>query len=129
VREPSTRARTAIAAIALWVAGFEVLPWLHVALHDRLGHHHHDATGAMVFDHEHEHDGGHDAPLTIGRALDHGRHSLAHHDVAMKPPAMPMTSPLPFDRWWVFVAAVVSIEPRSLSPGRSVARSPPALPS
>jgi hypothetical protein len=117
----------AIAAAVLWVAGFEVLPWLHVALHDRLGHHHHDVTGAMVFEHEHEHEHDEDAALAIRSALTHGRHSLAHHDVAMKPPAMPVTSPLPVDRRPTFVVAVVSIEPVSLPPGRAVARGPPSL--
>jgi len=83
-----------------------------------------------VFEHEHDHDhGGDDAALAITSAVSHGRHSLAHNDVAMKPPAVPVTSPLPVDRRPAFVAPVVAIEPISLSPRRAVARGPPSLPS
>ena len=40
----------ALVACILWLAGFEVLPWTHVALHDHIGPHHHDAGGSIVLD-------------------------------------------------------------------------------
>ena len=132
------RRRIALATAVLWVLAFEVMPWLHVAFHGRIAHHHHDATGAIVIDDapiadadDQDHD---DAPADDGarifaRSLQHGQHSAAHHDVAVVPPAAVITSPLPIDRRPITVAAVVSIEPISFSPGRAVARGPPLTPS
>ena len=47
VRARSARARLALAACGLWLAGVEVLPALHEAAHDRLAPHHH-AHGAII---------------------------------------------------------------------------------
>ena len=43
-----TRARIAVALCVAWIASFEVLPWLHVALHEHAGAHEHDAAGTIV---------------------------------------------------------------------------------
>ena len=178
----------ALVACVLWLAGFEILPWLHIATHDHVGKHHHDASGATIFDeesdaghdHEHEHhhhhdDDDHDAAIdehaadlaetddhdndddeedaevdehgqpvahshdhhhehrdplsdsekTLRDALGHGRHSLAHHDVATTAPPPILTTPIPVDRRAVFIFADTAIEPYSFSPGRAVARGPP----
>jgi len=133
------RRRLALATAVLWVLAFEVMPWIHVAFHERIAHHHHDATGAIVIDDapiadadDHEHDDApadNDAARILARTLGHGQHSAAHHDVAVVPPAAVITSPLPIDRRPITVAAVVSIEPISFSPGRAVARGPPLPPS
>lgn len=53
----------ALVACVLWLVGFELLPWLHIATHDHIGAHHHDATGAIIRDdvaHD-DHDDDHDA--------------------------------------------------------------------
>jgi hypothetical protein len=127
------RRRIALATAVAWVLAFEVMPWLHIALHDRIGHHHHDANGAVVADDQvDEPEGDHhhdrtpiDDAARIARSLDHGRHSAAHHDVASLPAAIIITSPLPIDRRPITLAVVTSIEPISFSPGRAVARGPP----
>ncbi len=85
VRPPrSRRARRqiALALCVLWLAGFELLPWMHIALHGHLGKHHHDATGATIIDDQdaetdehaiapHDHDADLDAEVD-----EHGQ--LAH---------------------------------------------------
>lgn len=147
------RARIALALCVVWIAGFEVVPWLHVALHDQLGAHHHDATGALILDRDrdsqvdehapdHDHDDldgdvdEHGAPVhhhapaapadrRLGDALVHGQHSLAHHGIAVPAPSPVLTSPLPVDRRPTFVAAVAMDAPIASSPGRAVARGPP----
>jgi hypothetical protein len=130
------RRRIALATAVLWVLALEVMPWLHVAFHGRIAHHHHDATGAIIIDDapiadadDHEDLPADVAARMLARSLAHGQHSAAHHDVAVVPPAAVITSPLPIDRRPITVAAVVSIEPISLSPGRAVARGPPLTPS
>jgi hypothetical protein len=75
----------ALALCLLWLAGFEVLPWMHVAMHEHVGPHHHDASGAMVLDSErepaeHQHaadDDDHDGDVDE-HAADHDDHD---HDV------------------------------------------------
>lgn len=192
LRSRRARARIALALCVLWLAGYEVLPWLHIATHAHVGRHHHDASGAIVLDEEssvddhdldaevdehgtprhdddeehvvahHDHDEDaevdeHGAPLhhddedaevdehgehvhhahhhhhgtysardTLLRGLEHGRHSLAHHAVATTAPPPVLTQPLPIDRRPTFVFADTAIEPYSFSPGRAVARGPPA---
>src|SRR5215467_2503359 len=123
------RRRIALATAVAWVLAFEVMPWLHVALHDQIGHHHHDASGAIVADDQVDEPDDHhherkpiDAAAHLARSLDHGRHSAAHHDLASLPAPIVITSPLPIDRRPLTVAEIVSIEPISFSPGRAVAR-------
>ena len=48
--------RRGLALAVLWIVGFEVMPWAHIALHDHLAPHHHDANGADVIDDDHDHD-------------------------------------------------------------------------
>lgn len=115
------RRRVALSLAILWIVGFELMPWAHIALHDHLAPHHHDENGADVLDEKHdddrdaavdEHgvpvaldarDDDDDAPLTDGEkhllgVLAHGAHSFAHHGVAVPVPARVMTTPLPVDR-------------------------------
>jgi hypothetical protein len=44
------RRRIALVLTILWIVGFELMPWAHIALHDHLAHHHHDESGADVLD-------------------------------------------------------------------------------
>ena len=63
------RRRVALSLAILWIVGFELLPWAHIALHDHLAHHHHDENGADVLDeprdeqHDEEHDDDRDAAV------------------------------------------------------------------
>ena len=59
------RRRVALSLAILWIVGFEVLPWAHIALHAHLAPHHHDANGADIID-------DHDALVD--------EHGPAHHD-------------------------------------------------
>jgi hypothetical protein len=130
------RARLALAAIALWLAGLEVLPNLHVALHDQLGAHTHvgDAT-VFVASHRHA-DGSIHAlrrPRTraareahLAAALAHGQHSLAHRTAGVAPSAPPIIAPIPVDRPTLLVAAIAESAPSSRRVSRASARGPPA---
>jgi len=143
-RREERRARIALALCLVWIVGFELGPWLHVALHDHLAPHHHTAFGEVVDDHDrdaevdehgasvHDHDRA-AAPHTITdadahllAALAHGAHSLEHHGVAVPPPAPPVLHPLPIDRRPTFVAAVVAIAPLATPVARALARGPPS---
>lgn len=146
-RAPRARARMALIACLLWIASFEVLPWMHIALHEHVGAHHHDAGGSIVRDeadprsrgladegeddadrHEHEgHPGRSDADriARVANALTHGRHSLAHHDIAIYAPPPPLTSPLPIDRRVTIVEAATAVDPISLRIPIASARDPP----
>ena len=115
----------------MWLVAFEFAPWLHVALHDHFGHHHHDASGAIIEDHDDDHADAaddRDEPTHVERALEHGRHNLAHHGVAVQPPAPVVTTPLPIDPPAVFVAALAIVDPISLDPLAATARGPPLPP-
>jgi len=48
------RRRIALVLTILWIVGFELMPWAHIALHDHLPHHHHDANGGDVVDDDHD---------------------------------------------------------------------------
>jgi hypothetical protein len=82
---PMTRRRIALVLTILWVVGFELMPWAHIALHDRLAHHHHDESGAEVLDDhdseidEHVADHRHDDDLDA-EVDEHGVHVAAHDD-------------------------------------------------
>ncbi len=130
-----TQARLAIVACLIWLAGIEVLPNLHVALHDHLAAHTH-ADGGIVFtvtygEQPHVHaDGTVHRPLPPTRDRDaignhHGDGSLAHHAAAIAPVVPPSTQPLPVDRRSTFVSIVRSLELVSLDPLAAAARGPP----
>jgi hypothetical protein len=130
----------ALVACALWLAGFELMPWLHVAFHDQLATHRHDATGTIVRvsfgEPTHRHADGtvhrgedhatrpdHDARVLA--LVTHGQGSLAHHGVAAVPTAPPLHEPLPIDRRPTFVESVATIAPVSLAAPLASARGPP----
>ncbi len=133
----------AILACVLWLVGFELMPWMHVAFHDQVGAHHHDASGAIIRDDvavgAHHHHGSEleadasptgaahtDAHTRIASALAHGQHSLAHHGVALNAPAPLVTRPLPVDRQVTIVAAIASPDPVTPLCARPKARDPPS---
>jgi hypothetical protein len=94
-----TRRRIALVLTILWIVGFELMPWLHIALHDHLPHHHHEANGADIVDdhdgevdehladdhdaevdeHAADHDDDHDAEVDEHGVPVHVAHSHAHH--------------------------------------------------
>jgi len=142
-RQQERRARIALALCLVWLVGFELGPWLHIALHDHLAPHHHTALGEVVDDRDrdaevdehgapvedHAHAGARtldDAHAHLRAALAHGAHSLEHHGVAVPPPAPPVLHPLPVDRRPTLVAAVVAIAPLETPVARAVARGPPS---
>ena len=138
------RRRTALALAILWIVGFEVMPWAHIALHDHLPHHHHDAMGATIIDDD-DHDAEVDehgvpvrlhesedvtrkvaaADLKLFLALNHGAHSLAHHGIAVPVPAPAITTPLPIDRRPITLA--IAEQPAWISAAipEAAARGPP----
>jgi hypothetical protein len=136
----------ALAACVLWLAGFEIMPWLHVALHDGLAPHIHTADGTIVQVPSNEHgsthqhaDGtvhreprvlhvtrAHHRPTGPSYALDHGAGSLAHHGVAVSPAAPPLHAPLPVDIRATVVAFASTIAPIAPSVPLASARGPPA---
>lgn len=136
------RQRIALALCVLWLAGFEVLPWVHVATHDRIAPHIHTADGGIVYVpastpgahvHTHvyprlpEHRAKHrdDGLSRLASALAHGEHSLVHHGVAVPAPAPVWTAPLPVDRRPITLAREVALAPVSRDCVRAVARGPP----
>lgn len=83
-----TRPRIALVLTIVWIVGFELMPWLHIALHEHLPHHHHDANGADIVDDDHDaevdehaahHDDDVDAEVDEHGAPVHLAHSQAHH--------------------------------------------------
>ncbi len=143
-RSARARRRLALVACLLWLAGFEVLPWLHVALHDELAPHVHTADGTIIrvsFAGEvtHRHADGtvhrgpaddhakHRRPPRTSYTLDHGAGSLAHHGVAVVPAAAPLHAPLPVVRRPVVVAVAAPIAWVSSSVPLASARGPPAV--
>jgi hypothetical protein len=129
------RSRIALALVVVWLAGLEVLPNLHLALHDQLGEHTHvgDAT-VFVASHRHADGTTHELrrPRTapdrlahLAAALAHGRHSFAHHTAAMKSSSPPLLAPLPVDRPTVLVVALDDAAPNTRLHARPTARGPP----
>ncbi len=123
----------------LWIVGIEILPNLHVALHDRLGAHTHTA-GGIVFTvtygepvHVHAdgtvHRPSPTRPTTDRDAIGnhHGDGSLAHHAAAIAPVPPPVTKPLPVARHATFVAIAIAVDLVSIDPLAAAARGPPAL--
>jgi hypothetical protein len=146
VRARAVRARLALAAVALWLAGVEALPALHEALHDRLAPHVHTA-GAIVTvsfeDTTHRHPDGtiHFAtprgaprrghPVRDGqpRTRDLSGHAagLAHHAAAIAPAAPPILHPLPIDRRPVLLAVRAGSAITARPPPAATARGPPSI--
>jgi hypothetical protein len=143
VRARSARARLALAACVLWLAGVEVMPALHEALHDQLAPHRHD-NGSIVTvsfaDTTHRHPDGSIhfvAPKTrpAGKApRDNRSHAtngadhadgLAHHAAALAPAPPPVTQPLPIDRRPSSLVVARSIELVTRDPLAAAARGPP----
>jgi hypothetical protein len=157
----TTRRLFAALACLVWILGFEVVPNVHVGMHELFGHHHHGVGGhehervAAVEREQHEHDdadhhhdhGDADHHHDHGDVLDvdlhatasqanqaacesmqeHGRHSLAHRDIAATPPPWALAD--------VAIAPFVLLDsPRTLvaepfdrQPQAVRARGPPAL--
>lgn len=133
----------ALAACALWLAGVEVMPALHEAMHGRLAPHRHD-NGSIVTvsfeDTTHRHPDGSIHFVTpkaraAGKATRDGRphatdgtthaDGLAHHAAALLPAAPPITQPLPIDRRPSALAVARSIELVTRDPLAATARGPP----
>ncbi len=145
VRARAVRARLALAAAVLWLAGVEALPALHEALHDRLAPHVHTA-GAIVTvsfeDTTHRHpDGtihyavpraarrGHpvrDGQPRAGNLVGHAA-GLAHHAAAIAPAAPPILHPLPVDRRPVLLAVRLRSAIAARPPLPATARGPPSF--
>jgi hypothetical protein len=147
---PQTRRRhLAALACLLWCAGVELLPGVHLALHDRLTAHRHDAGDAPAGDElvarvyldAHVHDGlvhrhgpGAPDPGPSRRGLHdpshpsgppHGEHSLAHRSLALlaAPPAV--VTPLPVDHRPIAVTHAAAELVASAPPPERAARGPP----
>ena len=142
-RALSVRARMALAACVLWLAGVEALPSLHEALHGLLAPHRHDGGSIIVVSFEettHRHPDGtiHYAsprprpghkPVRDGRSrvTDLAGHAagLAHHAAAIAPPAAPILHPLPVDRRPSLTAATPARARVLRDPLAATARGPP----
>jgi hypothetical protein len=138
-----TRARLALVACALWLAGVEVMPALHEAMHAHLAPHRHDGDSIVTvsFDETtHRHDDGtihYVAPRSGMRAraardgqphatdIEHHADGLAHHAAALAPVPPPVTRPLPVDRRVSFVAIEQIVAPVERDPLAATARGPP----
>jgi len=147
------RRRVAVLACLVWLFGVELLPDLHLALHDRIGAHVHDGDapittsgGLTVRVHrtttahlhagaEHQHPGRLDAasPVTVDDQLDdapappreHGRHSLAPRARARPPPAPLLPPPLPLDHRPLAVTHAIAQLVAIAPPPDASARAPP----
>ena len=122
------RALLAFVGAVLWLGGVEVVPNLHLALHDSLAAHVHEGD-RTIFEGTHEHRvvrtrdaRRHDLALR----LEHGAHSLAHHGLAMQPAPVPVLAPLPVDRRPTFLQELAIVELHSRVVPRAKARDPPA---
>jgi len=143
IRARRSRARVALVACALWLAGVEALPALHEALHGQLAPHRHD-NGAIVTvsfaDTTHRHP---DGTIHFASAAPRGRRphasdgqphatdaadhagGLAHHAAALAPAAPPITHPLPIDRRPITLAVRERIDWVRRDPLAATARGPP----
>jgi len=131
-------ARTlALVAAVLWLAGVELVPNLHLALHASLAAHTHDGDTTVFAPHHHADGSEHRVVMRAGHRvhargthdlaleLEHGAHSLAHHAAALQPAPAPLLVPLPIDRRPLLAAAIAIIEPSSRVVPRAMARGPP----
>jgi len=133
----------ALTACALWLAGVEVMPALHEAMHRWLAPHRHDSGSIVTVSFEdttHRHpDGSIHFVTPKSRAArkampDDRSHAtsgpghadgLAHHAAALAPSPPPITQPLPIDRRPSSLAVVRSVELVSRDPLAATARGPP----
>ena len=127
------RTPLALAALVLWLAGVELVPNLHLALHGALDEHVHEGA-VTVFAHGHVHRvvPAHRTPRDkraaerdLALRLEHGAHSLAHHAAALQPSPVPILAPMPVDRRPQVIAEAATGEPGSRSIPHAHARGPP----
>lgn len=128
----------ALVAAVLWLAGVELVPNLHLALHDSLAAHVHDGDTTVFAPHHHADGSAHRVVMRAGHRvharsardlaleLEHGAHSLAHHAAALQPAPAPLLVPLPIDRRPRLAPEIAIIEPSSRVVPRAMARGPPA---
>jgi hypothetical protein len=149
-RAQRRRARLAVVACLLWLAGVEVLPAIHEATHGTAAPHVHAPNGMIVTvsfgEPTHVHADG-----TIHTAADEPLHppsptkrrgpdgrsrvrsdashaaGLAHHAEALIAAAPPITKPLPVDLRPTLVAIAATAEPIQLDPLAPHARGPPLV--
>ena len=133
----------ALTACVLWLAGVEVLPAAHEALHAQLAPHRHDGGSIVVASFEdttHRHPDGtihFVAPRAPRKTAPDGRphvtgdaghaDGLAHHAAALAPAAPPITQPLPIDRRPTTLAIERAVELVTRDPLAPMARGPPAV--
>ena len=133
-------ARTiALVAAVLWLVGVELVPNLHLALHDSLAAHSHDGDTTVFSPHRHADGTEHRVVMRAGHRvrtrsahdlalqLEHGAHSLAHHAAALQPAPAAILAPLPIDRRAVVFDQIAIIEPSSRALPPALARGPPSL--
>lgn len=128
----------ALVAAVLWLAGVELVPNLHLALHDSLAAHVHDGDTTVFAPHHHADGSEHRVVMRAGHRvharsahdlaleLEHGAHSLAHHAAALQPAPAPLLVPMPIDRRPRLAPEIAIIEPSSRVVPRAMARGPPA---
>jgi hypothetical protein len=136
-RTRRTAPALALIAAVLWLIGVELVPNVHLALHDSLAVHAHEGDTTVFSSHVHANGSEHRVVMRAGHRvhtrsardlalqLEHGAHSLAHHAVALQPAPAPILVPLPIDRRPVEVVAIAIIEPSSRVVPRATARGPP----
>jgi hypothetical protein len=146
--------RLAVIACSLWALCFEVLPNLHLGLHDHLAPHSHDGdtpqadaapTGPRIkvsYAPRHRHsDGSYHVDASAadtGYAADgdhakaprpttrHGAHSLAHRALALQTPPPVITEPLPVPRTVAWIEPAIEATPHLAPAPAASARGPPA---
>jgi len=139
------RARLALVACALWLAGVEVMPALHEAMHGALAAHRHESGSIVTVSFEdttHRHPDGSIHFVAPNRrshkpANDGSPHAteanpaaghadgLAHHAAALMASSPPVTGPLPIDRRPTLVAVARTREVVPGDPLAATARGPP----
>jgi hypothetical protein len=127
----------ALCAAVFWLAGVELVPNLHLALHDSLAAHAHEGDTTVFTPHRHADGSEHRVVMRAGHRvhtrsahdlalqLEHGAHSLAHHAVAFQSAPAPILAPLPIDQRPTVAAEIAIIAPSSRDVPRATARGPP----
>jgi hypothetical protein len=146
--------RLAVIACSLWALCFEVLPNLHLGLHDHLAPHRHDGDAAdaaaapagprikVSYQPRHRHsDGSYHVDASAadtGYAAEgehakaprptsrHGAHSLAHRALALHTPPRVITEPLPVTRTIAWLEPAIDVTPYAAPAPVAAARGPPA---
>src|SRR6185312_2389224 len=126
----------ALCAAVLWLVGVELVPNLHLALHDSLAAHAHEGDTTVFTPHRHADGSEHRVVMRAGHRvhartahdlalqLEHGAHSLAHHAAALQPAPAPILVALPIDRRPTVAAQIAIIVPSSRVVPRAMARGP-----